>query len=150
MAEAILNREGAGRFVAQSAGSHPTGVVNPGAILELQNRCYRTGGLRSKSWDEFAGPDAPQIDFVFTVCDNAAGETCPLWSGGPITAHWGIADPAAVSGPQEIVQAAFTVAYDRLYRRIQKLIVLPVESLSHSRKQEALDEIGSGQQTAAC
>jgi arsenate reductase len=150
MAEAILNELGAGRFKAssagsQSAGSHPAGEVNPGAIRQLADRGYDTGTFRSKSWDEFAGADAPQFDFVITVCDNAAGETCPLWPGRPLTAHWSIADPAAATGSQRTVRQAFVSAFDELSGRIEQLLELSLQSMSRQEMQIALRAPGSAQ-----
>ena len=118
MAEAILNEVGKGRFRAFSAGSHPTGKVNPNALEQLRNARLPTAGLRSKSWDEYAAAGAPPLDFVFTVCDQAAGEVCPVWPGQPISAHWGVPDPAAVEGNPEAIRRAFFVAYDVLFRRL--------------------------------
>jgi arsenate reductase len=122
LAEAYLNTAGRGQFRAYSAGSHPAGKVNPFAVEVLKNHRIDMAGLRSKSWDEFAKPDAPKLDFVFTVCDNAAGETCPLWPGRPITAHWGVADPAAVQGSDEVKRKAFLKAFTELSRRIDLLV----------------------------
>jgi arsenate reductase len=122
LAEAYLNTAGRGQFRAYSAGSHPAGKVNPFAVELLKNHRIDMAGLRSKSWDEFAKPDAPKLDFVFTVCDNAAGETCPLWPGRPITAHWGVADPAAVQGSDEVKRQAFLKAFTELSRRIDLLV----------------------------
>lgn len=141
MAEAILNELGAGRFAASSAGSHPAGEVNPGAIRQLADRGYDTGTSRSKSWDEFAGADAPRFDFIVTVCDNAAGETCPLWPGRPLTAHWSIADPAAVVGSAQAVQRAFVRAFDELSGRIEQLLELPLQSMSRREMQTALRDV---------
>ena len=140
LAEAILNKEGAGRFRAFSAGSQPKGEVHPQAIAWLDQLGYDTGGFRSKSWEEFAQPGAPQLDFVFTVCDNAAGETCPIWPGQPMTAHWGIEDPAAVDG--EAQERAFREAYYALQRRIQLFLALPVESIDEMSLQKRLSDIG--------
>jgi arsenate reductase len=122
LAEAYLNTAGRGQFRAYSAGSHPAGKVNPFAVELLKNHRIDIAGLRSKSWDEFAKPDAPKLDFVFTVCDNAAGETCPLWPGRPITAHWGVADPAAVQGDDDVKRKAFLKAFTELSRRIDLLV----------------------------
>jgi arsenate reductase len=122
LAEAYLNTAGRGQFRAYSAGSHPAGKVNPFAVELLKKQRIDIAGLRSKSWDEFAKPDAPKLDFVFTVCDNAAGETCPLWPGRPITAHWGVADPAAVQGSDEVKRKAFLKAFTELSRRIDLLV----------------------------
>lgn len=124
MAEVILNEIGGGRFLAHSAGSHPTGVVNPYAIAKLNACGHDSAGLRSKSWDEFEQADAPSCDYVITVCDNAAKETCPVWIGSPKNAHWGIPDPAAVSGSDDEIRQAFDDAYDRLTERIGGLLSL--------------------------
>ena len=144
LAEAILNRMGGGKFVAYSAGSDPKGQVNPHALSLLERLGYPTAGLRSKSWDEFAQAGAPQLDFIFTVCDNAANEVCPVWPGQPMTAHWGIPDPAAVTGDEKAVLAAFRDAYTSLHRRIELFAALPVKSLDHLSLKRHLDEIGSG------
>lgn len=141
MAEALLDREGAGRFRAFSAGSFPQGEVHPMALELLSGLGFPTGELRSKSWDEFASADAPQLDFIFTVCDNAAGETCPIWPGKPITAHWGIEDPAAVEGEGE--REAFLTALRYLRNRISLLLNLPIESLDRMTLQHRLHDIGS-------
>jgi arsenate reductase (thioredoxin) len=141
LAEAYLNAAGHSRFVAFSAGSHPGGKVNPFALELLQKNRIDTAGLRSKSWDEFAGPGAPELDFVFTVCDNAAGETCPVWPGKPATAHWGIPDPAHVEG-DEARRAAFRKAYEQLARRIQLFMSLPIGKLDKLILKEKLAEIG--------
>jgi arsenate reductase len=122
LSEAILNRLGDGRFRAFSAGSKPVGQVNPGALDLLQRRNYPTDGLRSKSWDEFAGPDAPEMDYIVTVCNNAAGETCPVWPGHPATEHWDIEDPAGVGKSDEERRAAFAEAYAVLEKRIEKFL----------------------------
>ena len=144
MAEAILNRFGAGKFVAYSAGSHPKGEVNPNAIKLLQRFNYKTDGFRSKSWDEFAQAGAPALDFVFTVCDNAAGEICPIWPGQPMTAHWGVPDPAAViDGSEGKIAAAFADSYGRLQNRITIFVSLPFESLDRLSLQKRLDSIGA-------
>ena len=132
LAEAYLNTAGRGQFRAYSAGSHPAGKVNPFAVELLRKQRIDIAGLRSKSWDEFAKPDAPKLDFVFTVCDNAAGETCPLWPGRPITAHWGVADPAAVQGSDEVKRKAFLKAFTELSRRIDLL----VEEIGRTRPAE--------------
>lgn len=141
LGEVLFNRLGKGKFVAHSAGSKPVGRVNPGALELLQSLGYPTQGLRSKSWDEFAAPGAPEIDFIFTVCDNAAGETCPIWPGKPATAHWGIPDPAHVEG-DEARRAAFNKAYAQLSRRIQLLMALPIDRLDKLTLKEKLAEIG--------
>jgi len=142
LSEAILNHAGAGRFRAYSAGSQPTGRVNPYAIELLNRMGLPTQGLRSKSWDEFAAPGAPQIDFIFTVCDNAAGEVCPIWPGRPMTAHWGIPDPAAVEGSDLDRTNAFRDAYRVLERRIGLLTALPIASLDRLSLQQQLRDIG--------
>ena len=142
LAEAILNRIGAGKFEAYSAGSMPKGAVNPHAIALLKRLGYPTGGLRSKSWDEFAKPGAPQLDFIVTVCDNAANEVCPVWPGHPMTAHWGIPDPAAVEGSDAVIAAAFREAYLMLQRRIELFANLPVKTLDRTSLKRRLDEIG--------
>ena len=145
MAEGILNKLGRGRFAASSAGSHPAGTVNPGAIRQLAAHGHDTGACSSKSWDLFAAADAPQFDFVITVCDKAAGETCPLWPGQPLTAHWGIADPAAVTDSEEAARQAFSSAFAELTRRLQELVDLPLETMSRQEMASALRAIGSSQ-----
>ena len=140
LAEAILNHEGAERFRAFSAGSYPKGQVHPGAIALLRQLGHATEGLRSKSWDEFAADGAPELDFIFTVCDNAAGEVCPIWPGKPVTAHWGIEDPAA--DESEGGRAAFWTAYQALKRRIDLFLALPLESLDEMTLQNRLRDIG--------
>jgi len=142
LAEAILNKAGRGKFVAYSAGSQPKGAVNPQALSLLKRLGYATEGYRSKSWDEFAAAGAPQLDFVFTVCDNAANEVCPIWPGQPITAHWGVPDPAAVEGTDEQIAAAFRDAYLQLQRRIELFANLPIRSLDRLSLQNRLYEIG--------
>lgn len=142
MAEAILNEVGKGRFRAFSAGSHPTGKVNPNALEQLRNARLPTEGLRSKSWDEFAAAGAPPLDFVFTVCDQAAGEVCPVWPGQPVSAHWGVPDPAAVEGSPDAIRRAFFVAYDVLFRRIGLFTALRLEGLERLALQRKLDDIG--------
>jgi arsenate reductase (thioredoxin) len=142
LSEALLNKRGQGQFRAFSAGSHPAGRVNPYALELLQRMGYSTDGLRSKSWDEFAAPGAPDLDFVFTVCDNAAGEVCPMWPGQPITAHWGIPDPAAVEGTDDQKRRAFDDAFRILERRISLFLSLPIRSLEQLVLQERLSEIG--------
>lgn len=141
LGEVLFNILGKGKFKAYSAGSKPAGRVNPGALEWLQGQGYGIEGLRSKSWDEFAAPGAPEFDFIFTVCDNAAGETCPLWLGHPATAHWGIPDPAHVEG-DEARRAAFKKAAEQLARRIQLFMSLPIESLDKLTLKEKLAEIG--------
>ena len=140
LAEAILNKEGAGRFKAYSAGSFPKGEVHPAALNLLRELGYSTDGYRSKSWDEFAADGAPPLDFVFTVCDNAAGEVCPVWPGQPMTAHWGIEDPAAIEGDKQ--PQAFRNAYYSLQRRIGLFLSLPLESIDQMSLQTKLREIG--------
>lgn len=140
VAEAILNQQGMGRFRAFSAGSYPKGQVHPAAIKLLQELDYDTGEFRSKSWDEFAAPGAPKLDFVFTVCDNAAGETCPSWPGQPMTAHWGVEDPAAVEGEGQ--DEAFWNAYQQLQRRIQLFLALPIDDIDELSLQNRLKDIG--------
>jgi arsenate reductase len=142
LAEAVMNHLGRGRFRAYSAGSHPTGRVNPFALEELRRLRLPVDGLRSKSWDEFAAPDAPALHFVFTVCDNAAGEACPLWPGQPVTAHWGVEDPAAVTGTDDQKRAAFQQALRSLSRRIELFLSLPLEKLDRLALQQRLAEIG--------
>ena len=144
LAEAMLNSStvGRGRFSAYSAGSHPTGVVNPFALELLAKNHIATEGLRSKDWAEFAQPDAPELDFVFTVCDNAAGEVCPVWPGQPMTAHWGVPDPAAVEGDDDAKQRAFFKAFNQLQNRISLFANLPLGKLDRMRLQQALNEIG--------
>ncbi|MFZ5670311.1 MAG: arsenate reductase ArsC [Pseudomonadota bacterium] len=145
LAESILNRLGAGRFRAYSAGSMPTGKVNPHAIALLERFDYPTAGLRSKSWEAFDrahNPDAPELNFVFTVCDNAAGEVCPIWPGQPMTAHWGVPDPAAVQGAEAEIAAAFADVYGRLHNRIELFVNLPLASLDRLTLQARLADIG--------
>jgi arsenate reductase (thioredoxin) len=142
LGEVLFNVLGKGRFIAHSAGSKPAGRVNPFALELLQRQGFSTEGLRSKIWDEFAAPGTPGIDFMFTVCDNAAGETCPIWPGKPATAHWGIPDPAAVEGDDVTKRAAFRKAYDQLERRIQLFMSLPIEKLDKLSLREKLAEIG--------
>jgi arsenate reductase len=142
MAESILNRQGLGRFEAYSAGSHPSGQVQPMALELLERYNYPTARLRSKSWDEFARPDSPMLHFVFTVCDRAAGEACPGWPGQPMTAHWGVDDPAAFVGPDDRKLRLFRDVYFQLERRIQIFINLPIASLDRLSLQKRLDEIG--------
>jgi len=148
LAEAMLNSiaTGKGRFRAYSAGSHPAGAVNPFAIELLEKNHLPTAGLRSKDWAEFAkseaNPDAPELDFVFTVCDKAAGEVCPVWPGQPMTAHWGVPDPAAVEGSDEDKRKAFFLAFNQLQNRIQLFANLPLDKLDRMKLQQALNEIG--------
>lgn len=142
LAEAILNRKGGGRFRAFSAGSHPAGRVNPHALDLLARLGFGTGGLRSKSWDEFAAPGAPELDFVFTVCDNAAGEVCPVWPGHPVTGHWGVPDPAAVEGSDMDKAHAFREAFRILERRIDLFVALPIKSLDRLSLAKKVRDIG--------
>jgi arsenate reductase (thioredoxin) len=142
LAEAIFRRQGAQNFTAYSAGSHPTGVVRPEALKQLELANLPTEGLRSKSWDEFAKPDAPRMDFVFTVCDNAANEACPLWPGQPMTAHWGIPDPASVCGTPQEIERAFREAFLTLSRRISLFLSLPMSTLDKFAIQREIDKIG--------
>jgi len=142
IAEAILNKMGAGSFRACSAGSQPKGQLNPHAISLLQGLGYDLSGFRSKSWSEFARPGAPALDFVFTVCDNAAGEACPVWPGQPMTAHWGVPDPAEASGSAAEIAHAFNVTYRMLHQRIGVFAALPISSLDQLSLQRKLAEIG--------
>ena len=142
MAECIMNREGLGRFNAFSAGSQPTGAVHPLALALLERERFPTGQLRSKSWDELARPGAPELDFVFTVCGNAANESCPVWPGQPVTAHWGIPDPAAVEGTDTDKALAFAAAFRMLSHRISVFVNLPLASLDRLALQRRIDEIG--------
>jgi arsenate reductase (thioredoxin) len=150
LAEVYLNSAGRGRFRAFSAGSQPTGKVNPLALDLLNKNRLDTSALRSKSWDEFAKPGAPEIDLIFTVCDNAAGETCPVWPGKPITAHWGVEDPAAVTGSEQEKRKAFVKAFNELSTRINLLLALPLEKLDRHALKTRLDDIGkAGTRTTA-
>jgi len=142
MAEALLNHRGRGRVTAYSAGSHPSGQPRPEALRQIERAGMATAGLRSKSWDEFAAPGAPQLDFVFTVCDNAAKEECPYWPGQPMTAHWGIADPAAVKGTEEEIARAFREAFVVLDRRIGLFLSLPLATLDQLAIKREVDNIG--------
>lgn len=142
LAEAILNGESRGRFKAYSAGSHPKGQVHPMALQTLAEMGFMNEGFRSKNWEEFAAPGAPQLNFVFTVCDNAAGEVCPIWPGQPMTAHWGIEDPAAVEGDLEHQRRAFRDAFFFLQRRIGLFLALPLGSIDELSLQTKLREIG--------
>jgi arsenate reductase len=143
IAESLLNHHGQGRFRGFSAGSHPKGAVHPIALRLLQQLNLPTAGLRSKSWDEFAQPGAPPVDFVITVCDNAAGETCPVWPGRPVTAHWGVPDPAAVEGPERAQWLAFREALRQLENRIRIFLALPFDSLDRLRLEQRTREIGT-------
>lgn len=142
LAEAILNQKGKGAFTAHSAGSHPFGTVRPGALRQLELSGIPTDGLRSKSWDEFAAPDAPKMDFIFTVCDNAAREACPLWPGQPMTAHWGVPDPAAAIGTPGEIERAFRDAFTILDRRIGLFLSLPLSALDNFAIKKEIDNIG--------
>ena len=142
MAEALINTMGHGRFHAYSAGSYPTGQVNPFAIEQISKLDYPLDKLRSKSWDEFARPDAPKMDFIITVCDNAAGETCPVWPGKPISAHWGFADPAAVEGSDEDKRRAFAKTFRHIMNRVQVFVNLPLALLESSAIKHEMDKIG--------
>lgn len=142
LAEAVLNKEGNGRFRAYSAGSHPKGAVHPLSLALLAREGYETASLRSKSWDEFAVPGAPSMDFVFTVCDDAANEPCPVWPGQPMTAHWGVPDPAAAKGSDAEKAVAFAEAFRMLRNRISLLVSLPLGSLDRLSLQKRLDRIG--------
>ena len=142
MAEAIMNRKGRPNFIAYSAGSHASGTVRPEALRQLELARLPTDGLRSKNWDEFAKPDAPRMDFVFTVCDNAASEVCPVWPGQPMTAHWGVPDPAAVAGTAEQIERAFREAFVILERRISLLLCLPLASLDSLAIKKEITNIG--------
>jgi|SRR5687768_1538593 arsenate reductase len=149
LAEVYLNSAGRGRFRAFSAGSHPTGKVNPLALDLLNKNRLDTSALRSKSWDEFAKPGAPEIDLIFTVCDSAAGETCPVWPGHPITAHWGVEDPAAVAGPDDAKRRAFQKAFTELSGRINLLLSLPIVKLDRHTLKTKLDQIGKSVSSTA-
>lgn len=149
MAEAILNFKGRPSFTAYSAGSHPTGTVRPEALRQLETVHIPTKGLRSKAWDEFSAPSAPQLDFVFTVCDNAAKEVCPIWPGQPMTAHWGIPDPAAVRGSEADIERAFREAFFLLDRRISLFLSLPFKALDSLALKRELDNIGQAKAPVA-
>ena len=142
MAEAIINTMGKGRFSAYSAGSHPTGKVNPFAVEQVASTGYLTENLRSKSWDEFARPDAPQMDFILTVCDNAAGEVCPVWPGQPVSAHWGFEDPAAVEGSDEVKRATFNKVFRQILGRVQVFVNLPLTMLDKTAIKREMQAIG--------
>jgi len=142
LAEGLMNSLARGRFRAYSAGSHPTGVVNPMALEELRNLRVPTDGFRSKDWSEFSLPDAPKLDFVFTVCDNAAGEVCPVWPGQPVTAHWGVPDPAAIEGTEEERRNAFRSAAVTLKRRIELMLALPIDRLGPIALRREIKDIG--------
>ena len=139
LAEALFNELGRGKVTAFSAGSHPAGAVNPGAVAQLRREAHSTAGLASKSWDQFSGSGAPRIDIVITVCDSAAGESCPVWNGAPVTVHWGIPDPAEASVAE--MDAAFDRAYKQLRTRIEQTLELPLESLDPGHRKDALQRI---------
>ncbi|WP_158945421.1 arsenate reductase ArsC [Granulicella sp. S190] len=142
LAEAIMNRKGAPNFTAYSTGSHPSGKVRPEALRQMEDAGLNIAGFRSKSWDEFAKPDAPVMNFVFTVCDNAANEACPVWPGQPITAHWGVPDPAAAMGTPQEIERSFTQAFYILERRVTLVLSLPLTSLDSMALKSELDNIG--------
>jgi arsenate reductase (thioredoxin) len=142
MAEAIMNQKGRPNFTAYSAGSHATGSIRPEALKQLETAHLPTNGLRSKNWDEFAKPGAPEMNFVFTVCDNAAKEVCPVWPGQPMTAHWGVADPAAIAGTSEEIERAFRDAFMTLDRRISLFLCLPLTALDQLAIKKEIDRIG--------
>jgi protein-tyrosine-phosphatase len=142
LAESLLNQLGKGRFHAYSAGSHPAGQVNPLALELLEKNHFDTSGLRSKPWDEFARPDSPGLDFVITVCDKAAGEACPVWPGQPMTAHWGIPDPATAEGSDAVKRRAFVDAMNQMQRRISMFVSLPFQTLDGMKLQQAVRDIG--------
>jgi arsenate reductase len=142
MAETIMNSKGQPNFVAYSAGSHPSGGVRPETLRQLETANLPTSGLRSKGWDEFSRPDSPKMDFVFTVCDNAANEVCPIWPGQPMTAHWGVPDPAAAQGTGEEVKQAFREAFFMLERRISLFLCLPLSSIDSLALKKEIDNIG--------
>jgi arsenate reductase len=142
MAEGIMNSKGRPRFTAYSAGSHQSGKVRPEALRQLEAAHIPTDGFRSKSWEEFSTPDAPKLDFVFTVCDSAAKEVCPIWPGQPMTAHWGVPDPAAVEGTEEEIKRAYRDAFFMLDRRISLFLVLPLSSIDNLALKQSLDNIG--------
>ena len=142
LAESILNKIGNGRFKAFSAGSHPSGAINPHVLEFLEKRNFPTADLRSKSWNEFAAPDGPALDFVFTVCDNAAGEVCPVWPGQPVTAHWGVEDPVSVDGDDDAKRKAVLTAFALLNHRISLSASLPIAKLDAMSLKKELDEIG--------
>lgn len=145
MAEALMNQNGAGRFHAYSAGSHPAGFVNPKTLALLERNRYRTAELRSKNWDEFAKPDAPEMDFVLTVCDKAAGEVCPVWPGQPMSAHWGVADPLAITGTEEQIDKAFADAFLVMQRRVALFLNLPFDKLARLSLIKEMQGIGQVQ-----
>lgn len=142
MAEAILNHKGKGKYTAYSAGTHPTGQPRPEALRQIESAGISTAGLRSKSWDEFRGPGAPKLDFLFTVCDSAAQEQCPYWPGQPMTAHWGVPDPAAVRGTEEEIARAFRDAFSILDRRIEMFLSLPAATLDEMAIKREIDRVG--------
>lgn len=141
LGEVLINELGGGRLRAFSAGSHPAGRVNPGALAKLRREGHAVAGLASKSWDQFSGPDAPSVDIVITVCDNAAGESCPVWHGSPVTAHWGIPDPAIDTDDKALIDAAFDRAYAQLRGRVEAMLALPVETMAPAELSAALQKI---------
>lgn len=147
MGEALLNHHGGGRFQAFSAGSHPSGEVNPLTLKVLEAAGLQTAGLRSKSWDEFAAAGAPEIDFVFTVCDRAAAETCPVWPGRPVSAHWGVVDPAAVAGDEELRLQAFRSALHQMDHRVRLFLALPIKRFARAKLSNELNRIGRREDT---
>lgn len=142
MAEAIMNKRGAPNFIAYSAGSHPSGEVRPEALRQIANAGLSTAGLRSKSWEEFTRPNAPRLSFVFTVCDNAAKEVCPVWPGQPMTAHWGIPDPVSIQGTTEDIEHAFKQAFSMLTTRISLMLALPLATMDALAIKREIDSIG--------
>ena len=148
MAECLMERFGGPRFRGFSAGSFPAGTINPHALELLERRNHRIDHLRSKDWAEFATADAPVLDYVFTLCDRAAGEVCPVWPGQPITAHWGFSDPAAVEGTEAVIRTAFADTYREIAARIETFVSLPLESLDHAALKRKLDEISASDQSA--
>ncbi|MBI1892004.1 MAG: arsenate reductase ArsC [Burkholderiales bacterium] len=145
MAEALVTTMGKGRFKGYSAGSHPGGKVNPFAVEQIQPTGYDSANLRSKSWDEFAAPDAPQMDFIITVCDNAAGEACPVWPGHPVSAHWGFEDPAAAEGSDEEKRAVFTKVFRQIASRMNTFVNLPIAMLDKNAIKQEMQKIGESQ-----
>ena len=141
LGEVLLNELGGGRLLAFSAGSHPAGRVNPGALAKLRREGHAVAGLASKSWEQFSGPDAPSVDLVITVCDNAAGESCPVWRGSPVTVHWGIPDPAIDTDDTALVVAAFDRAYTQLRGRVEALLALPIETMAATDLSVALQQV---------
>jgi arsenate reductase len=149
LGEVLINELGGGRLRAFSAGSHPTGRVNPGALAKLRREGHAVAGLTSKSWDQFSGPDAPSVDIVITVCDNAAGESCPVWRGSPVSAHWGIPDPAIDTDDKALIDAAFDRAYLQLRGRVEAMLALPIETMAAAELSAALQQVHSSRGGAA-